>query len=70
MGTDLGTPSAFTLGMDAPNEIKRGHTLTSEYDGPVCIYCGDPTPVLDDYEPYCSALCACYASLDSMEDDI
>ncbi len=40
----------------------------AEYDGPACIYCGEPIDGLDDNEPFCSALCACYADLDNRED--
>ncbi len=40
----------------------------AEYDGPTCIYCGEPCAVLDNHEPFCSALCACYADIDNMED--
>lgn len=40
-----------------------------EPEGPQCIYCGEPiTWPLDDNEPYCSALCACYAMQDNEDD--
>ena len=35
---------------------------------PTCIYCGATIDYLDNHEPYCSALCACYADLDNRED--
>jgi hypothetical protein len=37
-----------------------------EYDGPTCIYCGEPLP--DGATDYCSALCACYADKDNAKD--
>lgn len=40
----------------------------ADYEGPSCIYCGEPCAHLDDSEPYCSALCACYAERDNRED--
>lgn len=39
-----------------------------EPDGPTCIYCSGPIAILDDNEPYCSALCAAYADMDNNED--
>jgi hypothetical protein len=42
----------------------------------VCLFCGEPFDLACDVQlasphwPYCSLLCSCRASLDSMEDDI
>lgn len=44
-------------------------TTPEEYNGPVCSYCGEPAPDDNDtHHPYCSALCACYAERDNLED--
>lgn len=42
--------------------------LAPEYDGPTCIYCGEPLYEAEDslYCPWAS--CAVLAELDSMED--
>lgn len=46
------------------------------YDGPTCYYCGDPIieprtrtiGIVLEPSNYCSALCACYAERDNLED--
>lgn len=43
-------------------------TAIYDYDGPVCIYCGEPLPTDDCGDCYCSALCACYAERDNADD--
>ena len=58
---DPATDRAYCDGL-APDEP------IAEYEGPACIYCGEPIAELDNNEPYCSALCACYADLDNRED--
>jgi len=51
-----------------PNDDDADDTqlLPPEYDGPTCIYCGEPLPY--GATDYCSALCACYADKDNRED--
>ncbi len=55
---DPGTDPAYCDGL-APDE---------PLDDPTCIYCGAVIDYLDNNEPYCSALCACYADFDNRED--
>lgn len=56
---DPGTDPAYCDGL-APD--------LDEPEGPRCIYCGELIPWLDNNEPYCSALCACYAMRDNEDD--
>lgn len=58
---DPATDPAYCDGL-APDEP------VDEPDGPTCTYCSAPIPWLDNNEPYCSALCACYAARDNQED--
>lgn len=56
---DVGTDAEYTRADD---------DACGEYHGPTCIYCSGPIHELDNNEPYCSALCACYADRDNQED--